>query len=320
MSFTKYPSIENHYRSKEIALWLEYHPELAQDRFIAQCKVDGSNLALWFLPDGRIKVASRSNFIGYLGDDVRFQGVAITELFKSNDVHEMFVSGFTNMAQKQSKTFVVFGELFGKGIQNRIYYGPDRYWRSFDISVDGEFIAQCTFENWLIKVCGHDGYEVIACPQVEMFDTLEEALNFNVVFPSVLTPEGYEKPNFEEGVVLKPYYNVYQSPQGSVFYLKKKNPKFADKKEKKEKIPVDAGLLELQTAFRSYLNENRLLDIFSKYGAIEKPSQIGEYIRYMLEDAKADFLKDYPYSGDKNADKVVFNAGTIIVDMLKEKM
>ena len=41
MSFLKYPSIDNHYRSKEIAMWLHYHPTLAKERFIAREKLDG---------------------------------------------------------------------------------------------------------------------------------------------------------------------------------------------------------------------------------------------------------------------------------------
>ena len=40
-----------------------------------------------------------------------------------------------------------------------------------------------------------------------------------------------------------------------------------------------------------YINENRLADLFSKYGEIQSNAEIGKYIKLMLEDAKEDFLE-----------------------------
>lgn len=41
MTFQKYNSIENHYQSKQIMRWLNEFPELANETFILEEKVDG---------------------------------------------------------------------------------------------------------------------------------------------------------------------------------------------------------------------------------------------------------------------------------------
>ena len=325
MSFLRYPSIDNHYRTKEIEMWKRYHPNLTKEMFVAREKLDGSSLALWFLPDGRIKVASRNNFIGYLGDDVRFQGVSITELFESNSAYKALIKDVQTWAYINDKPNIIFGELYGGGIQNRVNYGKERHFRAFDIMKGGYMLSQYDFDYIFATIPGiyADDKLSLVCPFVAKFENLEEALAFDVSkFTSILTPVDHPegKLNLAEGIVIKPYDTCYQSPEGSVFYLKMKNEKFKDNEVKAPKLAPDAGLIELQTAFRGYLTENRMLDVFSKYGVIEKPSQIGEYIRYIMEDAKVDFLKEFPYSGDKNADKVVFNGGPIILEMLKGKM
>ena len=88
-------------------------------------------------------------------------------------------------------------------------------------------------------------------------------------------------------------------------------------KERKEHVPDHP----LKAEFLTYINENRLESVFSKYGVIEKPQQIGEYIRYMLEDAKEDFLKDNDVSVlHKETLKEIFNAGHNIMKLLKEKL
>lgn len=321
MNFRKYPSIENSYRQKEIEMWLKHYPELANEQFVAPIKLDGCNLNIWFTPDGMVRLGKKSTFIGTIDQDVYFQGVNLKELFNSNDLYKMLIIAFQQMSIDTNDEITIYGELFGKGIQNRVNYGEGKYFRAFDIAVNGVFLPQSKFIVCMFKIFGVK-YNNIICsfPHEELFESLEEALNFNIVFKSLLTPDGYEKDNFEEGVVIKPWNRIYTSPQGSVFYLKKKNPKFADKEgtTQKEKRPVNESLSALNKEFKSYINENRVLDVFSKYGTISQMSQIGEYIRYVIEDAKEDFLKDNDFTGDKSAEKIVYNCGSLILDILKK--
>lgn len=324
MSFKKYPSIENSYRQREIDTWLKYYPELANEQFVATCKIDGCNTNIWFYPNGEIKIGKKTTFIGYINQDVFFQGVNVSQLLKSNDAYLQMLNYFSKLSSDFGNVYTLYGELFGKGIQKRVNYGDGKYFRAFDLMIDEKIVSFKEFRNHFESIGDipkADIYDLMI-PKVGFFHSLEEALAFNVIFKSLLTPEGYDKDNFEEGVVIKPYNKVYTSPQGSIFYLKKKNPKFADKEgtSEKEKRPVDEGLKGLNQEFRSYINENRVLDVFSKYGTISQMSQIGDYIRYVIEDAKEDFLKDNDFTGDKSAEKIVYNCGSLILDILKKHL
>jgi hypothetical protein len=153
--------------------------------------------------------------------------------------------------------------------------------------------------------------------------TLEEALQFPTEINSVLNPTA-EGDNVMEGVVIKPYKLVQESKEGSKFAIKKKNDAFKEKvHRKKPPADIDQSLLDLQEEFATYLTDMRLQGIFSKFGMIWKPQQIGEYIKYMMDDAMEDFFADNPSVKElpKKTRKTIFrNAGKIIMPMLKEAM
>ena len=74
----------------------------------------------------------------------------------------------------------------------------------------------------------------------------------------------------------------------------------------------------LNAAFREYINEQRMDNVFSKEGPIADKSQIGKYIGLILVDAIEDFTKDYPEAEtlDKKQRKAVFNVGSAVAKML----
>ncbi|RLF96798.1 hypothetical protein DRN58_09390, partial [Thermococci archaeon] len=105
-----------------------------------------------------------------------------------------------------------------------------------------------------------------------------------------------------------------------VFYLKKKNEKFKERQRVKKKLQEGSSeVIQLNLEFRNYITEERVQSIFSKEGVIQKPEEIGRYIKLVLEDAKKDFEKDF---GDKIKHlekkklKKVFNVGSQIVKIL----
>ena len=77
----------------------------------------------------------------------------------------------------------------------------------------------------------------------------------------------------------------------------------------------------MSAEFASYLTENRVLSVFSKQGVISEPKQLGQYIKWVLEDAIIDFKKDHPdlEIDDKTA-KIVFNGGHLVVMLLKKHL
>lgn len=64
--------------------------------------------------------------------------------------------------------------------------------------------------------------------------------------------------------------------------------------------------------------ENRVLSIFSKHGPIQEMKQLGDYIKWIIQDAQEDFMKDNSNIEltDKEL-KQVFKVGADVVKLLK---
>ena len=92
------------------------------------------------------------------------------------------------------------------------------------------------------------------------------------------------------------------------------------KTEKKAPAPEDTEIIRLNAEFMRYINDNRLQSVFSKYGPIQEPAQIGDFIRWIIADAREDFLKDF---GEEVAAlegkqlRKVYNVGRTVAEMLK---
>jgi len=309
--FEKYPSIENSYREKEINTWLGYHPELVNEHFILQEKIHGSNIQFIFRPRLPMAYASRNRVLG----DENFHG--LHEVMEREDFKE-FISKVQTIVDNNEyilDTLRFYGELFGANIQKGVDYGRERQILFFDIKMDNTWLNQNLFYKFMFD----NGLLDFKVPNFGVVPGLGNALAYDTVKDSLIL--GKEN-NIIEGVVIKPYFNVYESPEGSLFYLKKKNEQFKENSRKpKEFQDINPDVVQMSVAFREYITENRLQNVFSKYGEIEKPNQIGDYIRYILEDAKEDFLKDYDLSEfEAKEQKAIFNVGSLIVSMLKKNL
>jgi len=308
MDFKKYSSIENSYQAKAVMFWLKAFPELKDELFILTEKIDGANLQLVFEPGvAEYKVGKRKSFL--------FQGSPFFDVWNTLARYDAETSVLQRHTDEIGKEVRVFGELFGPGINGRVNYGDKKKFRIFDIYIENILQSQAQLQSLAEKY----KFKHLLVPTVAMITGLENALDFDEKFKSmILNIEG----NLAEGFVLRPYWQVFRMPSGDKFVLKKKRVGFDDKgngtKSKTPKEPLPKNIISLVANFQGYVNENRVLDTFSKYGPIESPKQIGEYIRYVLDDAKEDFLKDNPELDlDKSTAKIVFNVGKTIVELLK---
>jgi hypothetical protein len=308
--FLKYPSIENTYRQKEIQRWLNRFPNLESETFVAQEKIHGSNIQIAIDPNGSWQVFSRKQKINQ-GD--RFQGVDVYGLIE--DEYHLVVEAGAKMARSSGEIFRFYGELFGPRIQKGVDYGNTIRILFFDAAINDNFMPGIVlgdfFENKGLSPEKH------LVPTVGVYSSLGEALSADIRKDSLVSEK---ENNIMEGVVIKPYHQVFSSPQGSIFYLKKKNDEFKEKQMVKKEPQDNSVVSGLNLEFMSYLTDQRLQNIFSKYGEIQEPSQIGDYIKYMLEDAKEDFCKDFEedlVQLDKKELKKVYNAGSRIANMLK---
>ena len=146
---------------------------------------------------------------------------------------------------------------------------------------------------------------------------IDAALAYDENFPTTIKPiDG----NWAEGFVAKPLKEVFSSPQGSVFMIKKKNKKFSERKEAKKVVSLPSNVAKLLAAMQSLVTENRMESVFSKIGMIEGPDQIGKYIAAFVADCKDEMLKEHEElfnSLDKNQQKNACKIGHLVVPILK---
>ena len=277
MSFIKYNSLTNHYQQKDIDYLITANFDKLQlvDWVVGE-KIDGSNISFLFQPKidplwfSRNQEITGSNFQG--GKEVIEE--TIGKMYK--------LQAWVN---NSGRSIRVFGELFGPGIQNRIYYGNKKRILFFDLMIDDKFVSQEQFENFFYDL--NIGYLTI--PKFAIFSTFEEAMEYDLEFNSQFSDK---EDNIAEGVVIKPYKQPLFTANGSIFYIKKKHPKHSEKeqKEKKPRKEYSEEINNLQHKFSEMVNENRVKSIFSKEEEISSHKQIGTYLGFVKKDIMEEFV------------------------------
>lgn len=312
--FIKYQDIENSYQSKHIQKTLEYHPELKTCKYVATEKLDGSNIQLIFQPgihciEKMMEVTEFCSRSNKLNKTSNFQGASIPELLERYKEIIRLLQIYANQFELPVN---LYGELYGYGIQKRINYGKDKYLTFFDMRINGHPVSQKDFCDYMHYLEWRTEFKNIYVKPFKIFDSLEEALELSPEFESAFSPTK----DHAEGWVIKPW------DVASTFYLKIKSEKFKEKtkvreiKNKEYSITVN----KLKAYFNGMINENRVLSAFSKIGEIERPDQIGDYVKYVLEDVKKDFLKEYNLEEDLTQEekKYIFNGGKHVVEILRK--
>lgn len=302
MLFTKWPSIENSYQQKNIDWWLEKYPMLADETFVLTEKLHGSNFQWYIQPKLPVLAGSRSGWINMAGS---FQGVVIAELLTTE---QPTLTKLQELADNTGVTLRLFGELFGGNIQKGVDYGPEKQVLYFGIMVNDVLQPFSALVDYLPR------HKIV--PVISFANGLAAALAFNPHFNSWILEEVDN--NTVEGVVIMPYNKVYQNEVGSTFMLKNKNKEFAEKAHAPKVRVEDSRITQLNAIFLTYITDNRLQGIFSKFGKIEQKAQIGQYLQRLIEDAKGDFLIENDVTGLTMAEqKQVFNVGSAGFELLK---
>lgn len=303
--FKKYQSLENSYQKKFIDRFLEHNSGLSTESYLVTEKIDGANIQVYFEPNTDYKLGKRTSFIEENENFYDIQNVA----FKYKEEFSK-VSKYANMTKSKIR---LFGEIYGPGIQKRVNYGKDKMFAFFDVEVDGILLSPRDSMHML------ENFGLPRVPIIGFLPNLSAALSISENFNTNINPEPY---NYAEGLVIRPFNKNYYNPLGAIFVLKKKSAKFSEKEGVNRPVKkFDSISFDLNEKFKSYLNTNRVLSIFSKHGPMTKLSQMGEYIKLVMDDAKEDFLKDNDISGlDKKQLKDVYNVGTIVVFLLKKQL
>ena len=279
--FKKFPSLENTYQVKPIQIAEELGFD--KDQYIVTEKVHGANFSFWMTEEHLsvegiglcstvvIKCAKRSGWIEKYRDSLERLYYHLSGTHACNEV-------------------VVFGELYGGNIQSGMCYKDDQDFIAFDMKIDGVPVDKLAVFNDLKT------YEIPCVPLLGKFETLQEALNFNESFDSLLMRKGFngeDKHKEAEGVVIEPVIPKW-FPNGSRVYFKKKTKRFLEKGGNKIHKPVENLPKELEgvlTQAFEYITEPRYSAVTSKIGEVTI-KDIGKVMGFMTKDILEDMEKD----------------------------
>jgi Rnl2 family RNA ligase len=277
VKFKKHTSTENSYREKYLAILREYG--FADVPWVVSEKIDGANFS--FITDGKIvAVATRNDLTN--GD-----------FYHSQDVINRYTEKVLYLKQihfADAKQIQIYGELFGPGIQRKVFYGNEKDYMAFEIQADG-VVVNADIAAGLLTLVG-----IPTPPSFGVFESLDAALELPNIFVSRVYDELYPGDsacqyelgeNDAEGLVMKPVVPLYL-PNGSRVIIKNKHPKFKEKKKKKKTPAEPNPWVDIAD---QYVTQNRLDAVVSKLGEL-KPSDFGKVIRLMSEDVIADMVKD----------------------------
>ena len=288
IQFTKFPSLENTYRQKEID---KIQSMMIQDKWVVTEKVHGANFSFWVTKDDmgsvNIKCAKRS---GWIEEDEKF--------FNYKSVLEKYRPMLEKLRGDVLDDFVVYGELYGGNIQNGMCYALDQDFIAFDIRwIEEDGSLSVPLDKLTVLTLDTD-YQIPVVPLIGLYDTFEEALAVEESFISKLMRHDFDGKDVHkeaEGVVIEPNNPAFE-PNGSRVYLKKKTKRFLEKGGKstvKHKSPVVVqesvkNKLEDATVF---LNRNRFDSVVSKIGEVSI-KDIGKVMGLLTQDIVVDMEKD----------------------------
>lgn len=276
--FKKYTSIENHY----------------QEGFIMRCpegnyiwciteKIHGANFQVYF--DGEnFLIGSRNRFLNTTDSFYGLQDLV-------ENIKHRIIDFYQEYAYDRPFELVLFGEVYGDGIQKGIRYCKDHKIRFFDMKINGEYVP------YKSAVEVFERYELPYIPVKK----LEFGRIYNVVraadtrFNSTIAEGEYAdlKENLCEGVVIKPYEVELKSQKGDRVIIKKKNEEFFEKSHTPKAKVKDDRFVDYKAdedAVMVYINQNRFDSVFSKDQYIK--TNFGDFIKAYTDDVVEDAAKD----------------------------
>jgi Rnl2 family RNA ligase len=318
--FKKWVDIENHYHSKFITRFFDFaYHEIIEQTFLVTEKLDGANFSIIFDQFGNRSYAKRSSRIP---DDAQFFNYP--EIFEEEGLED-FLEEISRSCKLFKKSYQFTGEIFGPRINGRVDYGPKKRWRWFainEIDDEGNSTLLTTHQAWnlvctmdILSLYGEVRFFVPILTEFEIdskADFLAFFENFDIHYNSQLAGIDGNRSALMEGVVVRPIMKDFVSPVGSLFILKFKNPEFRDgtmeKKNREKKIVVHSEeATNIVSDLTEYVNHNRSIDLFSKHGEIQEPSEIGKYIKLYYEDIVHDYEKSHDIVIKKHEDKSHIN-------------
>lgn len=328
--FKKYTEIENSYNSKFVNELREQGFADPSIEYVAETKVDGSNLQVSIDENGEFNFGSRSQLypahsdfqgskVCFLKERIKDKLIKMKELIAKDQkvidtLNKLEVMTSENEDIQKKFVLTVYGELCGgmyrhpdvekvKGaikIQGRVDYHPDNKFVPFDIVLrkpDGSGIMMLD-QDEVVKYCN----EVeLPYPVILFRGTFDECLNFPVEFidqtGNILWGLPIIENNFSEGIVIKPNKAMWKG-NGERVILKKKSERFKERisknKEPKEVLPMNDVEKKWFDTISEFVTESRLMSVLSKIDCTKLNDKcFGMILGAFLKDLWNDFNKEY---------------------------
>lgn len=292
--FHKYNKISNAYDKKT----LQKIPN-KDDEWVVTEKIHGSNFLISIDKDN-IVCGKRTSLLN--DDDIK-------KFCNAQEVFEKYKDLARNIWKEfcEVDTIIIYGELFGGSypgykkqtpttveIQKNMYYCPHNDFYAFDIKriKDDGYVEFIDYET-CVKLFKKFGFLYAK----ELFrGNLKECLTWSnehnadpSTIPKYFNLPPLDNPTIREGHVIKPVINV-SLPSGSRVILKDKNEKFSEKIHNKVVLLDDSDALNDAL---SYINNNRLDNVLSKFREDITQEVVGKYTSLLVRDALEEWEREY---------------------------
>ena len=298
--FLRYHDIENWYREDKEEL-----AKLDNSKVQVSEKLDGSNRMIYLDPEKPIEIYTRNGNITHDCDQF------LPELEKIRRIL---------MAPEK---LALYAELYGSTINKRIDYYDKVNLKIFDanwIENDGTRGTKFSLAeiDAMLKAV-HTSIQTVHWYLLENFDINRTEDQLNLAYKSNESSSGM----IEGWVIsyLKKSENGDNDGFDSVIHtIKYKHKDFEDAlrqaQVKVELTPEEKSALayvsQMRSIFETYaINDNRIIDMISKVGLPKDQINPAKFVAMVIQDAKADFLKDYAIDEklEKKYVKMIFNLG-----------
>lgn len=298
--FLRYHDIENWYREDKEEL-----AKLDNSKVQVSEKLDGSNRMIYLDPEKPIEIYTRNGNITHDCDQF------LPELEK---IHRILMA---------PEKLALYAELYGSTINKRIDYHDKVNLKIFDANwIENNGTKGTKFslaEIDALLEATHTSLQTVHWYILENFDINRIEDQLNLAYKSNESSSGM----IEGWVIsyLKKSENGDNDGFDSVIHtIKYKHKDFEDAlrqaQVKVELTPEEKSALayvsQMRSIFEAYtINDNRIIDMISKVGLPKDQINPAKFVAMVIQDAKADFLKDHPIDSnlEKKYVKMIFNLG-----------
>ena len=298
--FIKFPKLEHYSTYKDLITEENY----GQFKCRITEKIDGQNLGC-YIPMDKTKEIEFYSRNGLPFKISKFEEIENQLKDKLITLRENIIS--TNyLSSNNINAIYLNGEYYGSKSIARINYNTEHDVKFYSVKLitnnnfeESEYLPICVLAGLL------DPKLMIDEKWIDSFKPSEKDISFPVLSKYTTHTDNSIK-EMAEGYVI-----WWHNDKGEVVQaLKHKPPDFDDKVKRAGGQPkLDKNLMTLNEQYRKYINENRVIDAFSKFG---KTPTVKDMIVAVSKDAQEDFMNDYPEViklSDKDRKKVL-NVGS----------